>query len=332
MTDNTTGVPSEQAEERKRPALLVELVTRLIKEKPLATIGGIIVVLLLITGIFCEWIAPEGYNDTHAYESLQPPMTEKADGTGRYWLGTDNLGRDMVSRIIWGARVSVQVGIYATTLSVLISIIIGVTCGFIGGKFDLIVQRFVDGWMCFPGIVILIAGTTVFQASLWTIIFLLALGGIGGSRSVRGPVIGIKENMYVQAAIATGCPTWRILVKHILPNIMAPIIILFTTRMPGVILAEASLSFLGLGIPPPQPSWGGMLSGLGTLFMLRAPWMAIWPGVALSVVVYGINIFGDGVRDVLDPRLRGGVGRYTMAVRRVKKAEGEGEETQGSEG
>ncbi len=319
------AAPSGMEKERKRRNLLLDLAVRLVKEKPLATVGALITLLLFVTGIFAPWLAPEGFNETHAYEALRPPGSEKEDGTGIYVLGTDNLGRDLFSRIIHGARISVQVGLYATVLSVIISILIGVTSGFIGGKFDLIVQRFVDGWMCFPGIVILIAGTTVFSPSLWTIIILLSLMGIAGSRAVRGPVIAIKENMYIQAAIATGAPTWRVLLRHILPNIMAPVIILFTTRMPGMILSEAGISFLGLGIPPPAPSWGGMLSGLGMLFMVRAPWMAIWPGVALSLVVYGVNIFGDGVRDLLDPRLVGGVGRYTTSKRKPKKGKGEGE-------
>jgi peptide/nickel transport system permease protein len=317
--DNTTGAPSEQVAGRKRRPFLVDFSTRLVREKPLATVGGVIVLVLLIFAIFAPWLAPEGFNDVHPYQTLQPPGTEKADLPGKYWMGSDNLGRDVLSRVIYGARISVQVGLYATAISVFISILIGVTTGFIGGRFDLIVQRFVDGWMCFPGIVVLIVGVTIFSPGLWTIVLLLSLGGIGGSRAVRGPVIGIKENVYVQAAIAIGCPTWKVLFKHILPNIMAPVIILFTTRMPGMILAEASISFLGLGIPPPSPSWGAMLSGSGMTYMLRAPWMAVWPGVCLSVVVYGINVFGDGVRDLLDPRLRGGVGRYATASKKIQK-------------
>ena len=143
--------------------------------------------------------------------------------------------------------------------------------------------------------------------------------GIIGSRIIRGAVIGIKENVYAQAAEAIGCSTPRILTRHILPNIMAPTIVLFTTRVPNVILVEASLSFLGFGIPPPTPSWGGMLAGSGRSFMEQAPWMIIWPGLALAIVVYGINMFGDAVRDLLDPRLRGGAGRYGVRVKKEAK-------------
>jgi len=150
------------------------------------------------------------------------------------------------------------------------------------------------------------------------IIVLGLLYGIGGSRIVRAAVIGIKENVYVDAARAIGCPTTKMFTRHILPNIMAPLIILFSTQVPTIIITEATLSFLGLGIPPPEPSWGGMLSGAGRSYMFLAPWMAIWPGLALSIVVYGINMFGDALRDLLDPRLRGGIGRY--GVKKVKAA------------
>ncbi len=154
---------------------------------------------------------------------------------------------------------------------------------------------------------------------LQLIIVLGLLWGIVGSRIIRSAVIGIKENVYVSAAVAIGCPTSRILTRHILPNIMAPTIILFTTRVPNVILTEASLSFLGFGIPLPTPSWGGMLSGEGRVYMFQAPGMVIWPGLALATVVYGVNMLGDAVRDILDPRLRGGVGRYGMRVKKGKK-------------
>jgi len=303
----------EVAEEPKRRSAVADFFIRLVKEKPLGTVGGIIVLLLLLTGVFADLLAPYGFNEIHLRDSLSPP-------SGQYMLGTDNLGRDVLSRIIFGARISMIVGMAATSLSVLISAVIGILCGFIGGKFDLIVQRFVDAWMCIPGLVLLIVVVTITGPGIWQVIILLGLlYGIGGSRIVRGAVIGIKENVYMDAAVAIGCSTTRILTRHVLPNIMAPIIILFTTRMPAVILVEASLSFLGFGIPPPAPSWGGMLSGSGRQFMMIAPWMALWPGLALAVAVYGINMFGDAVRDILDPRLRGGLGRYTGVPKKVDK-------------
>jgi len=301
----------EVAEEPKRRSAVADFFRRLVREKPLGTVGGIIVLLLLLTGVFADLLAPYGVNEIHLKDSLSPPSNQ-------YVLGTDNLGRDMLSRVIFGARISMIVGIAATMLSVLVSAIIGILCGFIGGKFDIIVQRFVDAWMCIPGLVLLIIVVTIVGPGMWQVIILLGLlYGIGGSRIVRGAVIGIKENVYINAAVSIGCPTIRILTRHVLPNIMAPIIILFTTRMPAVILVEASLSFLGFGIPPPAPSWGGMLSGSGRQFMLMAPWMALWPGLALAIVVYGVNMFGDAVRDLLDPRLRGGVGRYSGAPQRL---------------
>lgn len=293
------GIPIE----RKRGRWLTVLM-RLAREKPLGMFGAVIVLLLLVTGIFADLLAPYGYNDINPAAAFSPPSTQ-------YLLGTDNLGRDMLSRIIYGARISMIVGLASCAISVLNSTIIGVLCGYIGGKFDLVVQRFVDGWMCFPGLVILIALVSIIGPGMMTVIIVLGVfGGIGGSRVVRGAVIAMRENAYVEAARAIGCSTSSLLLRHILPNILAVLIVLFTVRMPGVILTEASLSFLGFGIPPPTPSWGGMLSGTGRSYMFLAPWLAIWPGLALTVVVYGANMFGDALRDLLDPRLRGGLGRY----------------------
>lgn len=310
-----TDVVPETLVERKKRSALADFFIRLVREKPLGTVGGVIVLLLLITGIFADVLAPQGYNEVHPANSLAPP-------SGEYFLGTDNVGRDMLSRVIYGARISVIVGLTATTLSIIASTIIGVFCGFIGGKFDIVVQRFVDAWMCFPGLVILIAVVSLIQPGMWQIIVVLGLQyGIAGSRIVRSAVMGIKANVYVQAAEATGCSTARTLIRHIIPNIMAPIIILFSVRVPAIILAEASLSFLGLGIPPPAPSWGGMLSGQGRTYMFLAPWMMIWPGVCLSIVVYGVNMLGDAVRDLLDPRLRGGLGRYSGVTVKMKRSQ-----------
>jgi len=315
---------SRRVAERKRRSMLVNLVMRLVKEKPLGTVGLVITLLLLLTGIFANFLAPYGMNEINLADKLAAP-------SAKYWLGTDNVGRDILSRVIYGARISMVVGLGASIMATSISLIIGVVCGYIGGKFDLIVQRFVDAWMCLPGLVLFLVIITIIRPGIWSLIFVIGVSwGISGSRIIRSATIVVKENVYVEAAVAIGCPTSRILARHILPNIMAPIIILFTARVPAVIMAEASLSFLGFGIPPPAPSWGGMLSGRGREFMFLAPWMAIWPGLALSIVVYGVNMFGDAVRDLLDPRLRGGVGRYGMRVKKGKKGKEGGDANQSS--
>jgi len=290
-----------------------DFLIRLVKEKPLGTVGGIITLLLLLTGIFADFIAPYGMNETWVGDSLSPP-------SARFWFGTDNLGRDILSRVIFGARISVIVGLGASTLATILSLIIGIVSGHIGGKLDLIVQRAVDVVMSIPAIILLIALISIIQPGIWQVIVVLGVTwGIIGSRIIRGAVISIKENAYIEASRAIGCSTTRILIRHILPNILAPTIILFSTRVPNVILLEASLSFLGFGVPPPYPSWGSMLSGSGRAYMFQGPWMAIWPGLALSIAVYGVNIFGDAVRDLLDPRLTGGVGRYGVKVKKAAK-------------
>jgi len=306
MADSSSG----RVAERKRHSRLVDFWIRLVKEKPLGVVGAVITLLLLFTGIFADFLAPYGFNETRLTDFLAPP-------SAGFWLGTDNLGRDLLSRVIYGARISLIIGLAATSLSVFNSVFIGILSGYIGGKFDLVVQRFVDAWMCLPWLPMLMIIMVIVEPGMLPLIIALGvMGGIAGSRLIRGLTLSIKENVYVRAAVAIGCPTRRILTRHILPNIMAPIIIIFSITVPGIILSEAALSFLGFGIPPPAPSWGGMLSGRGRDFMFMAPWMVIWPGLALSIVVYGINMFGDAVRDLLDPRLRGGAGRYGMRVKK----------------
>ena len=307
MADSSSG----KVAERKRHSRLVGFLIRLVKEKPLGTVGLAITLILLLAGIFAEFLAPYGMNESHMADALMAP-------SARYWLGTDNVGRDILSRVIFGARISVIVGLSAATLATVISVIIGGVSGYIGGKFDLTVQRFVDARLCIPGLILLIVIISVIGPGIWQLIIAMGISwGIGGSRLIRGAVIGIKENVYVEAAKAIGCSTTHILTRHILPNIMAPTIILFSVRVPAIIITEASLSFLGFGVPPPTATWGAMLSGQARVYMLQAPWMAIWPGLALAIVVYGVNMFGDAVRDILDPRLRGGAGRY--GVRKPKK-------------
>jgi peptide/nickel transport system permease protein len=281
------------------------LFVRLFREKPLGMVGLVLVVGLFFTGIFANFLAPEGYNDVHTALKLAPPSAQ-------YPLGNDHLGRCILSRIIWGARLSMIVGITATTLHTLVSTAIGMLSAYIGGWFDLIVQRLVDAWICFPGLVILITLMGILGPGMLQIILVLGVStGLSAIRFKRSLVFAIKENQYIHASQAIGAATGRVLLRHILPNIMPMVIVLFTIGMGGVILAEASLSFLGLGLPPPYPSWGGMISGAGRQYMLDAPWMAFWPGLALSLAVFGINMLGDALRDLLDPRLRGKMGSYS---------------------
>jgi peptide/nickel transport system permease protein len=275
------------------------LIVRLFREKPLGAAGGVICVLFLFCGIFANFIAPYGFADIAPIDRLEPPSWDHP-------FGTDNLGRDMLSRCIYGARLSVIVAVSAAGLATVISLLIGVISGYLSGKVDLVLQRFVDAWMSFPDLVILIVIVSVFDPGMTTIICTLGLlFGIGGSRVIRSAVVSVRENMYVHAAQSIGASTGRILWRHIVPNVMAPLIVLFTTRLGGVILAESSLSFLGLGVPPPAPTWGSMLSGTGRTYMFQGPWLALAPGLSITLVVYATNIFGDALRDLLDPRMRG---------------------------
>jgi peptide/nickel transport system permease protein len=300
--------------ERKQPSGLVGFLRRLVKEKPLGTVGLVIVLLLLFFGIFANYLAPYGMNQTNVVDRLAPPSAQ-------YLMGTDNLGRDILSRVIYGARISLNVGLSATAVSLIVFLTIGILSGYIGGKFDLIVQRFVDSIMSIPGLILLMVIMSIVGVGFGPIIIVVGiLMGIGGSRIIRGAVISIKEEVYVQAAIAIGCPTHRVLLRHILPNISALAVTLFSIQVPEAILIESTLSFLGLGIPPPDPSWGGMISGSARSWMIKAPWMVIWPGLVLSIVVYGTNMFGDAVRDLLDPKLKGGIGRYGVKIKKFSKS------------
>ena len=277
---------------------------RLVREQPLGTAGGIVILLLVLVSIFADSLAPYRYEEIHLRDRLQAP-------TAAYLLGTDHVGRDLLSRLIHGARLSLTVGLAATVLTVVVAVLIGGTTGFIGGRLDLVTQRFVDAWMAFPGLLLLLTIMSIAGRGMLQIIVVLGVsGGIPASRVVRGAVLGVKENAYFQAAQAIGSSRRRSLLRHVLPNIAAPIIIIFSINVGGVIMSEAALSFLGFGLPPDIPSWGGMLSREGRQYMEIAPHLALWPGLCLTVVVYSLNMFGDAVRDLLDPRLRGRLGRY----------------------
>jgi peptide/nickel transport system permease protein len=286
---------------RTRPlrSALAAFTLRLVREKPLGAAGAAIFLVFLFCGVFADIIAPYGMNQISPLNRLKPPSWQHP-------FGTDNLGRDMFSRCIYGAQLSVIIGFCAAGLATIISVVLGILTGYLGGRFDLITQRFVDAWMSFPDLIILIVVVSVLGPGMPQIVGTLGLLlGIAGSRIIRSAVVSVRENMYVHAAQSVGARTPRILWRHILPNVMPPIIVLFTTRIGTVILAESGLSFLGLGVPPPAPTWGGMLSGAGRTFMFQGPWLALAPGLCLTLVVYSTNMFGDALRDLLDPRMRG---------------------------
>jgi peptide/nickel transport system permease protein len=277
-----------------------QVISRLLRQKPLGAAAGIVCVLFVLSGLFAGALAPYGVNQISPAHRLQPP-------SAHYLFGTDNLGRDVFTRCLYGARVSVIVGFGAAGLATVISVAIGIFCGYFGGTFDLLVQRFVDAWMIFPELIVLIVAASVFGPGIAQIILVLGLAmGIAGSRVVRGAVIAVRENLYVQAALSVGSGSGRILWRHVLPNVLAPVIVLFTSRVAAAILAESGLSFLGLGPPPPTATWGGMLSGAGRAYMIQGPWLPLAPGLCLTSVVFSISMFGDALRDVLDPHLRAG--------------------------
>jgi peptide/nickel transport system permease protein len=273
---------------------------RLIKEKPLGAFGGVIVLGLLLCALLAPWIATNPYDQTNVRNRLKPPSSQ-------FYFGTDNLGRDIFSRIVYGARVSVTVGFGAVSIGITLATIIGVGSAYFGGKFDILVQRLVDAQVAIPGLLLLLNIMAVTGPGLLNIILALGLvSAAGSSRIIRSAAMATKENQFVEAARAVGASHLRIILCYILPNIMAPIIIITTVSLGFTILIESTLSFLGFGVPPPYPSWGEMLSGSGRSYMHKAPWMATWPGIAISLAVFGFNMLGDALRDLLDPRLRGG--------------------------
>ena len=276
-----------------------EFFSRLFHEKPVGAAAALVFLLFVFCGVFADLLAPYGFNEISMLERLKAP-------TFKHLFGTDNLGRDMFSRCLYGAQLSVIIGLSAAALATIISVVIGTLTGYLGGRFDMVVQRIVDAYMSFPELVILIAVVSVVGPGMLQIIGVLSLVlGIGGSRIIRSAVISARENMYVHAAQSIGSSTSRVLWRHLLPNIMPPIIVLFTTRVGAAILIESGLSFLGLGVPPPAPTWGGLLSGSGRTYMFQGPWLALAPGLCLTAVVYATNVFGDALRDLLDPRMRG---------------------------
>ena len=270
-----------------------------VRRKPLGAAGGLVLAGMLALALLAGRVAPYGYDEADIFSRLKAPSEA-------HWLGTDNLGRDLLSRVIYGARVSMAVGFGGVVVGLLLGTAVGLVSGYFGGRLDLVLQRVVDAFMCFPLLLVALTIMALLGPGLGNVILTLGLVlGVRDSRVIRSAVLSVKAHLYLEAARALGAAHAAMIGRHVLPNILAPIIILGTVNLGAIILTEAALSFLGFGVPPPRPSWGGMLSGAGLVHMLRAPWLALWPGVALSLAVFGANMLGDALRDLLDPRLRG---------------------------
>ena len=271
------------------------------RRKPLGAFGGLIIIILILTGLFGGMVAPYAYDDIDIYNRLQTPSL-----TSGHLMGTDDQGRDVFSRILFGARTSIFIGFGAVTLSIVLATAVGITSAYWGGLYDLLFQRLIDVKLAFPGMIFLLFFASIFGSAAPTLVLALGILFFGGSsRLIRGAALSIKQELYVEAARGLGAGTSRIMLQYILPNVFAIVLISASLQIGSVILVEASLSFLGYGVPPPFPSWGRMLQD-AQLTMYHAPYLAIFPGLAIAVVVYSFNMFGDAVRDIMDPRLRGG--------------------------
>lgn len=304
MANSVETIPVPEALPRplRLPRALTQIL-RFCRRKPLGAIGAAIVVGLIVMAAFADRIAPYSYDASVRGARMKPPSVQ-------FWMGTDNIGRDIWSRVVYGARISVTIGFATVALATLLATVIGVSSAYLGGAYDLVVQRVVDAWISFPALVIVLSLLAALGPGLLNLILALSIiGAAGTSRVIRGAALSTMQDPYVEAARALGAGHARVILRHVLPNVMATIIILATIGLGTVILAESALSFLGFGIPPPYPSWGGMLSGSGRSFMFHAPWMALFPAAAISLAVFGFNMFGDALRDLLDPRMRGAGGR-----------------------
>ena len=271
----------------------------LARRKPLGAAALCVIVGLVLVAVFAGLVAPYDPLATDPVHRLLLPAPAHP-------LGTDNLGRDVLSRIIYGARISLWVGFLATLIGVGAGSVIGIVSGYVGGKIDLVIQRFVDAFQAIPGLILALVLISVFGPSVSNAIIAIAVViAPSDSRVVRSATLATRVNPYVEAARVVGCRDLRIITRHITPNILAPITVLASIRFAQAILIEASLSFLGLGAPPPQPSWGNMLSGAGRQYMEEVPTLALFPGMAIAMTTLAFNLLGDTLRDIFDPRLRG---------------------------
>ena len=290
--------PSEALFPMRRRSSRMRPLVRFARTQPLATFGLAALVVGVIIALVGPSLVPKDPYATSIITGLEAP-------SGEHWFGTDNLGRDVFSRVIVATRFSLLLGLAATAVTLLIGVVIGLISGYLGGFVDVVIQRLVEAAMGIPFILFLLMVVTLVGASFTSIAIIIGgYGGITNSRVIRSAVLSVKEEMYMEAARSIGVPAWRILLMHVLPNIMATVIIVASLGLGAAILAESSLSFLGYGVPPPDPTWGQMMGIEARPYIIRGPWMAIFPGLVLTIVVFSINVLGDGLRDALDPRLR----------------------------
>ena len=271
---------------------------RVMRSQPLGTLGAFVLAVVILAAIFAPYIAP--YDPTHgdAAALYHPP-------SAKYWLGTDAFGRDILSRLIYGARVSLIIGFGASVLGVVVGAAVGIISGYFGGWFDTIAQRVVDAMLAFPMLLLALAMAAVLGSSIRNVIIALAMPIVPrAARIARASTLVLKSSTFIEASRAIGCGNLRIILVHILPNTFAPLLVLATAYLGLAIVQEAALDYLGAGIQEPQPSWGLMMSGSATSLALVAPWIVLFPGIAISLVVLASNILGDAIRDVLDPRLQ----------------------------
>jgi peptide/nickel transport system permease protein len=275
-------------------------VVAFIRKKPLGAAGALIILGMMVVAALAEALAPyDPYRADYALQFARP--------SPEHWFGTDEFGRDVLSRIMYGARIALFVGFTASFAGCTIGGLLGVTSAYLGGKVDLLLERLMDILLAFPQLILALAIASILGPAVQNVVIAISIPIIPrAARVVRATALSVKENVYVEAACALGAPRWRIVLRHIVPNVVAPYIIMVTAQLGGAILAEAALSYLGLGAAEPTPSWGLMLSGSALSYAEKAPWIPLFPGIAISLGVFGFNLFGDSLRDALDPKLRKG--------------------------
>jgi peptide/nickel transport system permease protein len=277
-----------------------EEIGKFARTKPLGAGGALIILVMLVVAIFAERLAPyDPYSADYGMQ-FKPPSRE-------HWFGTDEFGRDVLSRVMYGARIALFVGFTASFVGCSVGALLGVISAYLGGKVDLLLERVMDILLAFPQLILALAIASILGPAVQNVVIAITIPIIPrAARVVRATALAVKENQYVEAVQALGALQHRVVLQHIVPNILAPYIIMLTAALGAAILAEAALSYLGLGTAEPTPSWGLMLSGSAAAYAEKAPWIALFPGVAISLAVFGFNLFGDSLRDALDPKLRRG--------------------------